>query len=658
MDPDLDSRLGGLITILSLAVWTAVIYYAHTQMMPKAKYGIIFLGGMLSIYALKEIAEVGKDDEWRIVKIASLGVSIAITVATTAYLVANFNELSVVRVGYALSHEYILAAFFTLNLLFLVHREFGTHFLVIIGVGVGYGYFGQYLPGTLGHGGLSFRRLLQLLVLDISGFFGFLNELTAAWIALFLLYAAFLNSYGVFDVIFNFAGKTNKYIDSGVVQTAVISSAIIGSINGSQTANASMTGSITIPLMKRNGVRPEIAAAIESVASTSGQVLPPVMGAGAFVMASILGISYTTILVAGIVPALILVLNIGIAAHIIGKHELDRDSVVDIAEIENKSRVHYFFDGIRFLVPFGILVYTLGVLQWTVMTSALYTAISMLILGVSLPVIQTMIDPATETEPVTTLGQELRNTVDGFRSAAYSTAPIAIIMAAIGGVVTILLATGVPGAISLRMIGLTGGILLLGAILSLALSIILGLGMPTVAAYTIVALLVAPTLINQFGVPELAAHFFVFYGAILAGLTPPIAVVSAVAAGIAGAGFIKTAYYGMKIAFSLFILPFVFVYHPEILITSVDLSALTSSGLVLLGSIGLIYGINAYLSFNRPVNVLLRTIYIVVGLTAMLTTNQTIQVIAVFMIPVIYSVHRKMQSIERLKNPIALPTRS
>ena len=546
-----------------------------------------------------------------------------------------------------------MAVLFTMNILYLVFHEYGTLFLLIVSVGIGYGYFGQFLSGTLSHGGLSPRRILQLLALNNTGFFGFLTQLTAAWISLFLLYSAFLEVFGGFDVIFNAAGKADEYVESGVLQAAVISSAIIGSINGSQTANASMTGSITIPLMKRNGVKPEIAAAVESVASTSGQVLPPVMGAGAFVMASLLGIPYSSIIVAGAIPALILVVSVVAAVHIIGKEELDTESSMNISSGSEKTLVNHIFDSIRLLVPFGILVYTLGILQWTIVTSAFYTAMSMMVLGIVLSSIETMNNSELQVSVADAIYEEIKNAIAGFRSAAHSTAPIAIIMAAIGGVVAILQATGVPGAIALRMVGLTGGVLIVAALLSLVLCIVLGLGMPTVAAYTVVALLVAPTLINSFGVPPLAAHFFVFYAAILAGLTPPIAVVSAVAAGIAEANFLETAYHGMKISISLFLLPFVFIYHPEILISPLSYEGIISVVFALIGSVGVIYSLNSYISLNKPASGFLRISYLIAGLLSMISGDALFQALGVIALPLIYLIHKKMHDIRIFSDPIS-----
>jgi TRAP-type uncharacterized transport system fused permease subunit len=213
------------------------------------------------------------------------------------------------------------------------------------------------------------------------------------------------------------------------------------------------------------------------------------------------------------------------------------------------------------------------------------------------------------------------NTLEGFRHGAISLAGIAIIMAAINGVVDILLVTGVPSALSLGLISISGGIMVVAVVLAMIISIILGLGMPTAAAYLIVALLIAPSLINQFGVPELASHFFVFYCAILAAITPPIATSVAVGTGIAGSNFWRTALEAMKLAVPLFVLPFSFVYHPELVTPNVNFSIIVTSFLVSTGALGIMHGLNyAGDLFSKRGGRILRSGYVIIGVVAMTTT--------------------------------------
>jgi TRAP transporter 4TM/12TM fusion protein len=636
-DADLLS-MRNLLIVFSVLFWMVVIWYAFDQTWPRAKYGVVFLGAVLELYILTELMSMtesnGRGNLFADLKEAygpgnRLDATIltlcAIDIAvTTTYMWFDFQALYVERAGRALPHEYPAAAVFTVVMIYLTWRSFGPTFLAVILLGFAYGYYGMYAPGPLQHGGLSIERILRTVVISVDGFFGFLTRLVAAWIALFLLYAGFLKAYGAFDLIMRLAFRSAKYIDSGIAQTAVLSSAVIGSVNGSQTANAGMTGSFTIPLMKRNGVKPETAGAIEAVASTAGQVLPPVMGAGAFIMASLItGITYVDVIIAGLIPAAILSLTIFVAVHYVSAPQLE-DANADRLVQDPLPREEFLMEGVKYGLPLAILIYKLGIEQVTVMTAALWTATAMLLTGVLIPIARAGTGLDDETSGRALL-RTLWETLDGAREGVIVLAPVTIILAAINGVVDILTATGVPTSISLAILDLSGGVLLYAAVLSMIICIILGLGMPTTASYTIVALLVAPTLISQFFLPDLASHFFVFYAAILAGLTPPIATCVAVAAGIAGGDFWRSCLEAIKISAPLFILPFVFVYHPEIVSAEFDSLSLTSGGFALLGAIAVIHGINYRFAFGRVVTAGSRLAFFAAGVLAMVYPSRTVQ---------------------------------
>lgn len=616
-------RLDQAITVFSILIWVAVIYYAYTQLIPRALFGIVFLGSFLVLYILMESKSDIEDEAW--FHLLLLGFSLVIVTIVTTYLFLNFDVLFTERVGYALDYEYVLAFAFTAAMVYLTWRAFGWTFLFVLIGGLFYGYFGPWFPGIIGHGGLSHTRLLLILVLEIEGFFGFLTRLMAAWIALFLLYAGFLQAYGAFDLILRLAAKSTNYIESGVAQTAVIASAIVGSINGSQTSNAGMTGAFTIPLMKKNGIKGSTAAGIEAVASTKGQVLPPVMGATAFVMASLLGTSYVEILKAGLLPAFIMVVVVTVAVHFTSIRQID--SSMDTEMIEgNLGRQAKATESLRFGIPFLVLVWTLGIAQYTVITAALWTVTSMIITGVMFPLIGRAVRTKDVSEVTVQAKESFHETVFGFRRGAFVAAPIAIILASINGVVDVLTTTGVPGAISLSLINISGGVLFFAAVLAMISCILLGLGMPTTASYTVVAILIAPTLQHQFLVPEMSAHFFVFYAAILSGLTPPIATCAAVAAGIAEADFFETCYEAIKISAPLFILPFSFIYHPALVDGEIlTYPSLLVSSIVLIGALSIAYGINYRFAYRRRNRFAIRFVYVTVGALVMMYPSQAIQ---------------------------------
>ncbi|MFB6169831.1 MAG: TRAP transporter permease [Haloarculaceae archaeon] len=609
--------LNNLVTVVALLFWGRVVLYAFKQEVPRAKYGAIFLGAGILIYVLRELHQL--DGDSRLERLG-LWACALVGVGTSAYVWYHYEVLETTRVGYALNHEYVIGGLFTLVVLYLTYRAFGAAFVSVVVLALAYAHFGYLIPGLLGHGGIAPEQIINLLTMEFDGFYGSITQIVAAWVALFMLYAGLMRGFGAFDLIMRLSFKTAKYLKSGVPQSAVVSSLIVGSINGAQTANAAMTGSFTIPLMKNSGMKGETAGGIEAVASSGGQIMPPVMGAAAFVMASLLtGVGYVDILVAGVIPALVFYVSVAIGVHYMAIKQLpdggiDLDAKVD----ELDGGYHPVVEALRFGIPFGVLLYTLGIAQWTVISSALYTCAAMIVTGAGIPILLSLV--RSEMDVATTARDAVRNTVSGFKFGAVTVAPIAIIIAAVNGIVDLLNATGMPGKLSLALVGLAGGVLLLTSIFAMIICLILGLGMPTVAAYTIVALLIAPTFTGEFGIPPMAAHFFVFYAAILSGITPPIAIAVVVTAGIAGANFWRTSLEALKLAMPLFVLPFTFLYNPEIVTGGLTGMTVVSGLIVLLGAVSIIHGLNCAprpFGIGSPASYLVRAIYVGLGMLAM-----------------------------------------
>ncbi|TKX73947.1 TRAP transporter fused permease subunit [Halorubrum sp. GN11_10-6_MGM] len=618
------------VTAAALLFWAGVLYWAQTQTISQVQFATAFVGGILTVYALNETRLAISDGEW-IDGAVLIPASLSLMTAS-AFFALNFQDVYLLRQGYALEHEYMLARLVVLSLMYLTWREFGNVFLgLIIGV-FAYAMYGNLVPGVLGHAGMNQATLLQATVTDLYGFYGSLTQITASWIAPFLLYAGLLFAYGAFDLILRVAIVAAKYIESGIAQTAVLSSAVIGSINGSYTANAAMTGSFTIPTMQESGMAGHRAAGIEAVASTSGQVLPPVMGASAFVMASYLGVPYLDIVVAGLVPAAILVASISIAVHYLAISDSSSQDM-EFSEFfdEELSTEKKVFEAIRFGVPFGILIYLLGVAQYTVMTSALYTVVAMMVTGTLMPPIQRLVDNSG-VGPAGELVTQVKNTVHGIRRGAIILAPIAIILVVISGVVNLFSTTGIPAKIALLLINISGGVLLFAVLLGMGVAILMGVGMPTVAAYVIVAILIVPTFVSDFNVAPITAHYTMFYAAILAGITPPVATAAVIAAGIAEANFWRTCGAAIRIAAPLFVLPVAFVYNPGLISMDVGAYTLYVGLLVLLGAVAIIYGLNYPFKMRPGRKIGARALLATLGLFIMVYPNNTAKIagIAVF----------------------------
>jgi len=615
--------LNNLLTVVSLLFWARIVLYAWNQDVARAKFAAVFLGGGMVIYVFEQLRELEADSR---LERLWLWFCAALSVVGPAYVWWHYQVLETIRIGYALPREYALGAVFALVVLYLTYRAFGTAFVgVMIGT-IAYAYFGDVIPGIFGHGGIGERQIVNLLTMEFDGFFGSITQTVAVKVSMFLLYAGLMRGFGAFDLIMKLSFRTAKYLRSGVAQSAVLSSLIVGSINGAQTANAAMTGSFTIPLMQESGMKRETSGGIEAVASSGGQIMPPVMGAAAFVMASLVpSVGYVDVLVAGIVPALVFYVSVAIGVHYMAVKQLPQGGIdleKRIAEIPDGY--HPAIEALRFGVPFAVLLYTLGIAQWTVISSALYTCVTMVLTGTGLPVLLSFVQDGPS--PVETVADVLNSTISGFKFGAIAIAPITVIIAAVNGIVDLLNATGMPGKLSIALVSIAGGVMLFTVILAMVICLILGLGMPTVAAYTIVALLIAPTIITNFAVPTLAAHFFVFYAAILSGITPPIAIAVVVTAGIAEADFWRTALEALKLGLPLFVLPFTFIYNPEIVTGGFDLATAGSGLVVLLGAITITHGLNCApepFGVPSPFSYGVRAAFVVLGILAMVWPAMT-----------------------------------
>ena len=396
--------------------------------------------------------------------------------------------------------------------------------LIIVVVMLAYGYFGPHLPGFLWHGGLSVKRLITYSTTNFTGVFGMLGQITANTIILFSLFAGMMSAFGALQSIMNVAMSASGKVRSGGAQVAVISSGLIGSVTGSVAANISMTGSISIPLMKKRGYPPEFAAACEASASTGGAILPPVMNAAAFIIASWTNTPYITIVVLGITPALLYYLGISLSVYI-KAIKLGDEKVVDDTLPKFKEAIGEF---LVYIIPLVVLVIFL-IKNYSAQLSLFFAIITMMVVGLvkqfkrGMPILQSLKNFITKV-------------IKGFQEGAKTCASISVVLGVMGVVVQILTATGLPSKISQFVTASAGhNLFLLGIFVAIS-CLIFGMGMPAAPAYVLCALLGAPAL-TTFGVPLLAAHFFVFYYGEMSALTPPVAIGCLVASGMAKADF-------------------------------------------------------------------------------------------------------------------------
>ncbi len=443
-------------------------------------------------------------------------------------------------------------------------RSIGNVLAAITLVFLVYPFVSPYLPGVLHGRGVSANRVANFLTTTNEGVYGIPLGVAATYIIIFSLFGAFLNKFGAGDFFFNLASKVTRGMLAASAKTAVIFSSLLGMISGSAAGNVAVTGSFTIPMMKKEGYEPRQAAAIEAVVSTGGQILPPVMGAAAFIMAEIVGTPYVNVMKAALIPALLFFTSIMFVVHLQAK----KNGITRASEVprkEEESLLKTLWDGIPFLIPFALLI-VLMVQGYSPFKACFF---SMLVLVVAHAIWNRE------------FGFSLLGKIgEAIQKGAQSTVPISIACAAAGIISGNLAVSGLGIKISSIIISASGGIPIVALVLTMFTAIILGMGLPTTAAYLILATVVAPSL-AELGVPLLTAHMFVFFFGCVSTITPPVALASYVAAGIAGADINKVGWTAFGYGITAFVLPFMFFFGPALLLdgTVTDIALAVVSGI-------------------------------------------------------------------------------
>ncbi|HCG64602.1 MAG TPA: C4-dicarboxylate ABC transporter permease, partial [Sphaerochaeta sp.] len=520
-------------------------------------------------------------------------VLLGLTIFTFAYLLNNYTAIAK-RGGYSLSNDLIMAAV-ALVLIFEGARRACKNLAILGLVFLLYNFLGMFIPGELGHVGFSLKRVLNHMIWGSQGIFGVGIGVSATYIFLFVLFGAYLKYSGfsqfINDIALTMVGRTA----GGPAKVAVLASALLGMINGSAIANVATTGTITIPMMKKTGYKKEFAAAVEAVASTGGQFAPPIMGAVGFVMAEFMGVSYTTVLLAACIPAFLYYLTLLFAVHFeakrLGLSGLAKENIPDALQVLKKQG--------HLLIPLVVLI---------VLLSFGYTPLFAAVISIFATVLASWIRKDTRM----TWSTIVKATVEGSRSAI----TVGMSCAIIGVIIGTVSLTGLGlsfGYIILRIVG--EGQLYLGGFMVMLMSIVLGMGVPGVAAYVIVSTVSVPVLIQAGAIP-MAAHMFCLIYACLSNITPPVAMSSYVASGIADSDQTKTSLIAVKLGLTGFILPFFFLDNPILLLgTLADIPLMLTLRAIVTSSIGVIAlsaGLQGYL-FLR-LNIIERILLVAAGL--------------------------------------------
>lgn len=592
-----------LIVVTTVVLWGLMLWYGSTFQIPQALYSAVFLGLSTMVYSLIELEDALDSKNDRRVSIMA-GLTLT-GLFITVFTALEFYNMLDARAGTHDFLHYVLAVVVIIAVLYLTYDAFGAVFSIVVLSAFTYAYFGPNFPSIFFHSGMSGTRILEVTVINISGLYGSLTQVGATMVAPFLLFAGLIKGFGGFGVILGFSYWIGQYLRTGVAQVAVVMSMSIGSISGSAAANTSISGSFTIPMMKQSGVDETRAAAIESVASSGGQILPPVMGVAAFLMADLMTVPIITIFTAALIPALVFYIVVANGVRWAALKDIDKEESLEVTQdgeadltdndmvpiVANMSPLLF---GTQFLISTIYLVYALGVQRLPVIVAGNRTVILTIVLGIIYVSVDQFYFSKKKRNIKQTVSEIYSLVRFGMIDGAKTAAAIMIIIAAIGAVIDILLTTGFPTMLSLFLTDLAGDSFFLLLVITMISALLLGLGMPTPAAYLIVAILLAPTLVQHGGIPELNAHFFVFYYAILSAITPPIAVGIIIASSIANANFWKTCVEALAIAIPLFILPFSFAYYPDLIAASIGgySSAVLYGMIVLVALLIISFGLN------------------------------------------------------------------
>lgn len=493
------------------------------------------------LYGFKEKRKGIKLDFWTVLYfLLIIGFCIYMFVNTNVFLTrfAYVERLT--------NMQMIVGTLITILILEGTRRSIGPQLPIVAFIFIIYALFGNYLPkgSMLWHEGISYGKMLDVLYAGLDGMWGEPVAASSTYVFLFTLFASFLISTGTGEFFSDFAISATRKSKGGAAKTAIISSALMGTISGASTANVVATGSFTIPLMKKTGYEKDFAGAVEAVASTGGQIMPPVMGVAAFIMVEITGIPYKELIMRAALPAILYFLAVYLMVHFHAcKHNLQGtgDLLPDVDfKVLLKRKWHLFMPVVVIL---ACMIY-----GFTPQRASVFGILSTILVSCFLK----------ETRP--TIKKIMNALIDGSKMVA----PIACACAGAGIIMGMVMITGLGFKMVRLVVEVSGGNLLIALFLSMFAAIILGMGVPTSAAYIIMATMLAPALINM-GTPVIIAHLFLFYFACVSSITPPVALAAYAAAGISGGDPVKTGFIAMRLGVMSFVVPFMFVYIPGIL---------------------------------------------------------------------------------------------
>ena len=584
----------GLLAVFSLFCIAMTLWSKALQEVALTSFlGLIVIIGFVTYPASKNHVRPNHIP-WYDMILMVLGAGSFFYYALNAMKIINMS----VRIG---TVEVIVGVIGVLIVLELCRRCVGVPILCVVGVLMIYAFINIMSSG----GGRTFAQALSRTVYNLfyttTGVIGTPINVCYKFIVLFIIFGAFLERTGIGDYFVQLANAVVGRFSGGPAKVAVVASALEGMCSGSSVANTVGSGSVTIPMMKKTGYKPEFAAAVEAAASTGGQIMPPIMGAAAFLMAEYIGIPYAEVAVKAILPAILYFTGIFIAVHLeakkLGLKGIPKEELPHIGGLLKQAYL---------LIPLILLVWLVSSNTRTIQTAAALSIVAAIVVGA--------LNPQNRITPMKVL--------EALESGARGAITVACACAVAGMIAGCITVTGLASTMINGIVALAGNATILGLVLTMLCCIVLGMGVPTTANYCIMASTCAPILV-QLGFPDVAAHFFVFYFGIVADITPPVALAAYAGAAIAKSNPMKTGVTATKLAIAAFIVPYIFAYNPVMLFENVDgwWHVAQISVTAVMGLFGIAAALNGYL--YRHIHWTLRLVLVAGGLCMMVPGTLT-----------------------------------
>lgn len=524
----------------------------------------IHLGLVLIIFFLDYLAQ--EDRKWYC---RVMDAFFILASAGSLIYIMSIDKTIDLRSGMIYTYDILFGVLLIITLIEATRRAVGKSLAIVVICFIVYGFMGQHMPGFLAHVGMDITRITSVVYLGTDGIYGTAIYASASYIVLFVILGAVFNETGVGDYFTKLASRAFGKFRGGPAKIAVVASGLFGSISGSAIANVIGTGTFTIPMMKKCGFEDEYAAAVEASASTGGQIMPPVMGATAFLIAEYLGIPYFDLVKAALIPAVLFYVAILMTVDLYAR----KNNIKGVPESELPTWKE-LVKNVYLILPLIYLIVSMSVFKMSVTKSGITSIIA--------TIVCTLFSARNRITPAK-LKKIVKASINGAK-------PVAIACGVVEIIIGIVMGSGLGFRMSSVLIQVSNGHLGILLVLTMVVSLILGMGVPTTAAYLMLALLVVPAL-KQMNVLPLAAHLFIFYFGIISNVTPPVALAAYAAAGVARCNPTKTGVFAFKLSLSGFILPFMFVYNPVLLMQGGALEILQSLITALLG----IYSLSAAL---------------------------------------------------------------